>query len=75
MIVNESADWGKENEINISPDNIEVGGRSSNILSGDLIKHKHVLKRVTRQYAKCPTFQHTWLLFELLKLQCFLENI
>ena len=24
MIVNESADWGKENEINISPDNIEV---------------------------------------------------
>jgi len=23
MIVNESADWGKENEINISPDNIE----------------------------------------------------
>ena len=34
MIVNESADWGKENEINISPDNIEVGG--------DLIKHKHV---------------------------------
>ena len=25
MNVNESADWGKENEINISPDNIEVG--------------------------------------------------
>ena len=24
MIVNESADWGQENEINISPDNIEV---------------------------------------------------
>ena len=24
MIVNESADWGAENEINISPDNIEV---------------------------------------------------
>ena len=24
MIVNESADWGKEDEINISPDNIEV---------------------------------------------------
>ena len=24
MIVNQSADWGKEDEINISPDNIEV---------------------------------------------------
>ena len=24
MIVNESADWGKEGEINISPENIEV---------------------------------------------------
>ena len=24
MIVNQSADWGKEGEINISPDNIEV---------------------------------------------------
>ena len=25
MIVNESAAWGKEGEINISPENIEVG--------------------------------------------------
>ena len=24
LIVNESADWGKEDDINISPDNIEV---------------------------------------------------
>ena len=29
MEVNMSADWGEEGEINISPDNIEVGGRVS----------------------------------------------
>ena len=28
MVVNASADWGEEGEINISPDNIEVGGNT-----------------------------------------------
>ena len=29
MVVNASADWGEEGEINISPDNIEVGKHQS----------------------------------------------
>ena len=31
MIVNESAAWGKEGEINISPDNIEVSSQYNSV--------------------------------------------